>query len=134
MRNAEGLGLVMGDQPKMTAADWGLLLTLSVLGGGSFFFAKVIVREVPPLTVVLTRFSIAAAALWLYLRARRLAVPRSLSIWAAFTGMGLLNNLFPAALVTWHQGLRFGPLRGYAGPVASGDGLHQSRSVLLQGR
>jgi len=79
------------------------LLALSVLWGGSFFFAKVIVRDVPSLTVVLTRFAIATLALWLYLRARRLAVPRSLSTWAAFAGMGLLNNLLPAALVTWSQ-------------------------------
>jgi len=93
----------MDDQPKMTAADWGLLIALSVLWGGSFFFAKVLVQEVPPLTVVLSRFAIAALALWLYLRARGLAVPKSLSTWAAFAGMGLLNNLIPAALVTWSQ-------------------------------
>ena len=57
-------------EPVLTkAADWGLLLAVSILWGGSFFFAKVIVQELPPLTVVLSRFAIAALALWPYLRA-----------------------------------------------------------------
>ncbi|MGN1290940.1 MAG: EamA family transporter, partial [Bradyrhizobium sp.] len=32
--------------------DWGLLGLLSVLWGGSFFFNGVILRELPPLTLV----------------------------------------------------------------------------------
>ncbi|MGH7789917.1 MAG: EamA family transporter, partial [Candidatus Binatia bacterium] len=44
--------------------DWALLLTLSVLWGGSFFFSKVALAEVPPLTVVLLRVGLAAAALF----------------------------------------------------------------------
>ena len=39
----------------MSAADWLLLVCLSVLWGGSFFFAKIAVGELPPLTVVLGR-------------------------------------------------------------------------------
>jgi drug/metabolite transporter (DMT)-like permease len=82
----------------MTGVDWWLLLFLSILWGGSFFFAKVIVQEVPPLTLVLTRFALAAIALGLYLYASRLSVPASRAAWAAFTGMGALNNLIPAVL------------------------------------
>jgi drug/metabolite transporter (DMT)-like permease len=87
----------------MTVADWGLLLLLSFLWGGSFFFVKVIVRDVPPFTLVLVRFVIAAGALWIYLGMRRLSVPRSLSAWVAFAGMGALNNLIPSALIAWGQ-------------------------------
>ena len=47
----------------MSATDWLLLVTLSVLWGGSFFFAKVAVLELPPLTVALGRVAIAAAML-----------------------------------------------------------------------
>ena len=32
----------------MTAAEWGLLVALSILWGGSFFFASVALRELPP--------------------------------------------------------------------------------------
>ena len=39
----------------MSAADWLLLVTLSMLWGGSFFFAKIAVAELPPLTVALGR-------------------------------------------------------------------------------
>ena len=37
----------------MGVLEWLLLITLSVLWGGSFFFAKVALAELPPFTVVL---------------------------------------------------------------------------------
>jgi drug/metabolite transporter (DMT)-like permease len=91
------------DQPRMTVADCGMLSLLSFLWGGSFFFVIIIVKEIPPLTLVFTRFTIASAALWIYLRASRLPVPGSLSGWAAFAGMGALNNLIPATLIAWGE-------------------------------
>ncbi len=93
----------MQDQSRMAVADWGLLLLLSFLWGGSFFFVNVIVQDVPPFTLVLARFTLASGALWIYLRTCRLSVPRSLSAWAAFAGMGALNNLIPSALIAWGQ-------------------------------
>ena len=39
----------------MDAYEWSLLIALSVLWGGSFFFVAVAVRELPPFTVVLAR-------------------------------------------------------------------------------
>ena len=39
-------------RPSMTATEWGLLLILSVIWGGSFFFTGVAVKELPPLTIV----------------------------------------------------------------------------------
>ncbi len=87
----------------MTAGEWGLLVLLSVLWGGSFFFSKVIVQEVPPFTLVLVRFTLAAGVLGAYLKARRTPVPRIAATWAAFAGMGALNNLIPAALIAWSQ-------------------------------
>ena len=93
----------MQDEPRMSATDWGLLVLLSTLWGGSFFFSKVIVQQVPPFTLVLVRFTIAAGALGIYLWASRIAVPGSPSTWIAFAGMGALNNLIPAALIAWSQ-------------------------------
>ena len=52
-------------QRPMTPFEWGLLLLLSVLWGGSFFFVGVAVKELPPFTIVALRVSIAAALLWL---------------------------------------------------------------------
>ena len=87
----------------MTTGEWGLLLLLSALWGGSFFFSKVIVQEVPPFTLVFVRFAIAAAALGAYLRIGRTPIPRLWPIWVVFAGMGALNNLIPAALIAWSQ-------------------------------
>ena len=54
------------------ARDWSLLGLLSVLWGGSFFFNGVVLKELPPLTVVFLRVALAALMLlpmlWLYRR------------------------------------------------------------------
>jgi drug/metabolite transporter (DMT)-like permease len=93
----------MQNPPRMTGRDWAMLVLLSVLWGGSFFFAKIIVQQVPPLTLVFVRFAAAAGALWVYLAVSRTPVPGSLSMWTAFAGMGALNNLVPVALISWAQ-------------------------------
>ncbi len=51
----------------MTTRVWIWLLSLSVLWGGSFFFAKVALAELQPLTVVFCRVALAALALNLVL-------------------------------------------------------------------
>ena len=38
----------------MTALEWAMLVSLSVLWGGSFFFTGVAVRELPPFAVVVS--------------------------------------------------------------------------------
>ena len=47
----------------MTPLEWGMLITLSILWGGSFFFVGVAVADVPPLTIVTLRVGLAAANL-----------------------------------------------------------------------
>ena len=62
----------------MSATEWGLLLTLAVVWGGSFFFNGVALRELPVFTVVVARVALAALILsailfghWPVLPARR---------------------------------------------------------------
>lgn len=93
----------MRQAQSMSAVDWALLVLLSMLWGGSFFFSKVALSEVPPLTVVLARVAIAAVGLFAYLRATGQAIPATLPVWAAFLGMGVLNNLIPFSLIFWGQ-------------------------------
>ncbi|WP_137127615.1 DMT family transporter [Roseomonas sp. HF4] len=93
----------MSDTRPIVPGDWGLLCLLSLLWGGSFFFAKVALSEVPPLTIVLARVAIAASALWLYLRLRGTPIPSTAATWWAFCGMGFLNNLLPFTLIFWGQ-------------------------------
>ena len=87
----------------MTRRDWGLLLFLSVLWGGSFFFNQVALAELPPLTLVLLRVALAAAILRAVMRLKGIAMPRDPSIWRAFLAMGLLNNAVPFSLIVWGQ-------------------------------
>lgn len=93
----------MQEEPRMTTGEWGLLVLLSVLWGGSFFFSKIVVQQIPPFTLVLVRFTLAAAVLGAYLKAQRTPVPWTVTTWAAFAGMGALNNLIPASLIAWSQ-------------------------------
>ncbi len=88
----------------MTAREWGLLFGLSILWGGSFFFIGVAVKALPPLTIVSTRVVLAALALHLLMRLVGASLPRSRDAWAAFFGMGLLNNVVPFLLIVWGQG------------------------------
>ncbi|MBB5321913.1 DMT family transporter [Marinobacter oulmenensis] len=87
----------------MGAREWSMLITLSVLWGGSFFFIGVAVSDLPPLTIVALRVGIAAIALWCFALATGLRPPRQLRVWVAFMGMGLLNNVIPFALIVWGQ-------------------------------
>jgi drug/metabolite transporter (DMT)-like permease len=87
----------------MTVLDWALIILLSVLWGGSYFFAKVLVQEVPPLTVVLGRFLLGGMVLFAYIMWQGAVIPKTFEAWASFFCMGLLNSLIPAVLVTWGQ-------------------------------
>jgi drug/metabolite transporter (DMT)-like permease len=89
--------------PRMGALEWTLLLTLSVLWGGSFFFAEVAIAELPPLSVVLARVGLAALALQVLVRFAGGRMPGDRATWSAFIAMGTLNNLVPFSLIVWAQ-------------------------------
>jgi drug/metabolite transporter (DMT)-like permease len=87
------------DDGRIDTRDWWLLGLLSFLWGGSFFLNAVVLKELPPLTVVFLRVAIAALLLlpllWIY----RIRFPKSVSAWKPFLAMGLLNNVLPFSLV-----------------------------------
>ncbi len=87
----------------MGPRDWALLIILSVLWGGSFFFVEVAIRDLPPLTIVTLRVGLAAATLWAVILVTGRKLPRSGRVWVAFFGMGFLNNAIPFSLIVWGQ-------------------------------
>lgn len=93
----------MPPSPSMRRADWATLLALSALWGGSFFFSKIALGELPPLTVALMRITLAALALLLFLLVTRQVLPRGRAAWTALFGMGFLNNIVPFNLILWGQ-------------------------------
>ena len=87
----------------MNRRDWLILGTLAVIWGGAFLFIGVAVKHVPPLTYVWLRLSIAAAAMWLFLRVKGqpLGLPRE--VWGSILLLALLNNALPFTLFGWGQ-------------------------------
>lgn len=83
----------------MSARDWGLLLLLGAIWGGSFFFARIAVAEIPPLVLVLLRVAIAAAALQVYLLAAGPSFKTAFSRAGPFLLLALLNNVIPFSLI-----------------------------------
>lgn len=87
----------------MSLRVWIWLLSLSVLWGGSFFFAKVATGELRPLSVVFGRVALAAIALNIVLIASRRTLFSRTTPWSTYFTMGLLNNLVPFSLIFWGQ-------------------------------
>src|ERR1700687_3260178 len=88
---------------RMNKGEWLMLLLLSVLWGGSFFFGGVLIKTLPPFTIVLLRVGLAAVILNVLVKVLGMRMPGSPSVWLAFFGMGLLNNAIPFCLVVWGQ-------------------------------
>ncbi|WP_420410390.1 DMT family transporter [Hoeflea sp.] len=83
----------------MAPATWGLLILLGFIWGGSFFFARVAVQHVPPMTLVLLRVALAAVALHLVF-GRMPGFYRILhERWRELLVMGLINNAIPFTLI-----------------------------------
>ena len=87
----------------MRATDWLLLVLLSVLWGGSFFFAAIAVRDIPPLTLVLARVAVAAALLVPLVRLFGLSLPQGMAAWRPYVVLAVLNNLVPFSLIFYGQ-------------------------------
>jgi len=87
----------------MNRSDWLILGLLAVIWGGAFLFIGIAVKHVPPLTYVWLRLTIAALAMWTYLKLRgqRLDLPRQ--VWGAILLLALLNNALPFTLFGWGQ-------------------------------
>jgi len=92
----------MGNRP-MNAAEWLLLLTLALLWGGSFFFGKVALAELPPFTAVLGRLVLGALILIALVRLAGRLLPGDINSWLRFAIMGALNNFVPFSLIMWGQ-------------------------------
>lgn len=76
-----------------------MLIVLGIVWGGSFFFARVAVAEIHPLTLVLFRVAIAAVALHVLLAARGTTAAAALPYAGSFLLLALLNNVVPFSLI-----------------------------------
>ena len=88
---------------KLSLRGYLYIAILSVLWGASFFFIKLSLREIPPLTIVLVRVGVSAIVLTVFVYATGKKMPSSPGIWGMFFVMGALNNLVPFSLIIWGQ-------------------------------
>jgi len=88
---------------QMSRSDWAILLVLSVLWGGSFFFIGIAIHSVPPLTLVLIRVALASCILWLWRLFRREPLGLAPRLAPALLLLALLNNALPFILFAWAQ-------------------------------
>nr|WP_210323377.1 DMT family transporter [Rhizobium leguminosarum] len=87
----------------MNAWTWSLLVLLGLIWGASFFFARIAVQHVPPLTLVFLRLLIAALALHVYIAGRFDIYSILKARWREFLILGLINNALPHALIFFGQ-------------------------------
>ena len=92
-----------GINARMGVVEWSMLLLLSMLWGGSYFFVEIALLEWSPLLIVAVRVVVACLVIWGIVLAAGLPVPRSPRAWTAFFWMGLLNNIIPFLLIVWGQ-------------------------------
>ncbi len=89
----------MAAAPRMTATEWGLLLFLSFLWGGSFFLSAVAVKEIAPFSLAFARMALAAAALAVVAFATGQRFPKDAVTWGAYSIMGAVMSAVPFSLI-----------------------------------
>lgn len=87
----------------MGPAEWAMLVLLSIIWGGSFFFYAIALRELPTFTIVFLRVSLGSVGLWLIAWAVGLLPLGQTGLWRNFLIMGLVNNVVPFSLIVWGQ-------------------------------
>ena len=90
-------------QTRLTLKSWSLLLLLALIWGGSFTANHAALAQLPVVTIVAFRVTIAAAALWAYIALTGLPVPNAWRFRRDAVIMGLTNNIIPFSLIVWGQ-------------------------------
>jgi drug/metabolite transporter (DMT)-like permease len=89
--------------PKMSAADWGIIMLLSLLWGGAFFMIELGLRGFPPNTLVFLRMALAVPPMLLILKIMGHHMPRDGRSWGQLFVLGAINAAFPFILFFWGQ-------------------------------
>jgi drug/metabolite transporter (DMT)-like permease len=98
-----GRGVMATAELQMDARDWARLVVLSVLWGATFFFTGVALKELPPLTLVFLRLSIATLILLPVVWISGVRWPKGVSGWWPYVVMAFINNAVPFSLIVMGQ-------------------------------
>ncbi len=83
--------------------DYGLMLALAALWGGSFMAIKLAVADIPPMTVGLGRLVLAALVFWAICLAAGRKLPRGRKVWTILALLGVVGTSMPFTLIGWGQ-------------------------------
>jgi drug/metabolite transporter (DMT)-like permease len=87
----------------MGSIAWLMLIALSIVWGGSYFFVEIALEAHGPLTIVTARITIGALGLLAVLVISGQRLPGTVVAWRDLLVMGVLNNVLPFSLITWGQ-------------------------------
>ena len=90
-------------QTRINRLSWLNMALLALIWGGSFLAIRVALEQVGVLTTVAFRVGLAALALWAYVFARGLPVPRGARWIGTCVFLGVFNNIVPFCLIVWGQ-------------------------------
>lgn len=93
----------MSTNPKMSTADWGIILLLSLLWGGAFFMIELGLRGFPPNTLVFLRMALAVPPMLLILKFIGQRLPNDRKSWQQLFALGAINAALPFILFFWGQ-------------------------------
>lgn len=79
------------------------MLALTAMWSPSFLFIKLAVQEIPPLTVVSLRVTLAAMILYVILLVKRSSFPTDFSFWLRTIGMALFSSVIPFSLFCYAE-------------------------------
>ena len=64
----------------MGPIEWAMIIALSLVWGGAFFFGGVAVQELPPFTIVFVRVFLGALTLWGVVVVFKVPIPEKASL------------------------------------------------------
>ena len=91
------------NNPRMSTADWGIIMLLSLLWGGAFFLIELGLRGFPPNTLVFLRMALAVPPMLLALKIMGYRLPTDAKSWRQLFILGAINAAFPFILFFWGQ-------------------------------
>lgn len=83
--------------------DYALLLALACLWSSTYPLTKIGLGSIPPITFIAARSLVAAAFLFVILRARGIRIPTDAKAWKLFAFQQTINSTIPFLIITWAQ-------------------------------
>ncbi len=87
----------------MALRHWLLLILLSFMWGGSFFFNSILIKAVGPWTLTAGRVVIGALGVWAYVLLSGKKIPTEPKLWGFYLLLGGISYALPFTAIAWGQ-------------------------------